>query len=304
MDEVYCNDYNWEVFFRISSVIVPKLLKQVHKNSHEKFKFCVIGGKAVDAHISENYIGSPDWDIDTTDKEKFTQFIKSSIERQMPFVKIFSNTVDKNGEIGIQLGIDSGNCVLRFMDVFQFPTIEYEVVQGIPYLPKKKLMIQLFQILNDRRALYKQAMVFGSRDEENQTAIAQANENIQKSKNNLLNAFNKFVEKKITFERATDKIQEFMNSIEDYSGEKRRLQDAVESTAKLDINLKIQKSLQKLEKTKKRLQTLAEQNRGYVSEVCQDCSKNIGKTIDSVSCDLINTECTDFLQPSLRFSLT
>ena len=289
MDEVYCNDYNWELYFRISAIIVPKLLKRAHR---QKFKFCVIGGKAVDAHTakpaySENYIGSPDWDIDTTDKKKFEEFIKESIEDELSFVKISSTKVDKDGAKGVQLGIDSGNCVLRFMDIFQVPKIDHELIDGIPYIPRQQLMIQLFQILNDRRVKYNEELSFVPKDEDNRAAIAEADKNLKKTKSKLMKA----VEKLTKDEDTIEKIEEFANDIEDYTKMRQSLMDAGDSKEKLDFDLKIQKSLQKLERTKKRLQTLAEQNKGYVSQVCDDCSKNIGKTIDSVSCDIINREC-------------
>jgi urease gamma subunit len=291
MDEVYCNDYNWELFFRISTIIVPKLLKKAHR---QKLKFCVIGGKAVDAHTaspaySENYIGSPDWDIDVDDKKKFEAYIKTSIEQELPFVRINSEKVDKFGEKGVKLGIKSDKCLLHFMDIFQVSNIKYELIDGIPYLPRQQLMIQLFQILSDRRKTYDQDLAFVPDVVEINSRIEEARKNITKSKSKLMKAV-----KKLTTDEATiEKIEEFANSIEDYTKMEQSLIDAGDSKQSLDFDLKIQKSLQKLEKTKKRLQTLAEQNRGYVSEVCQDCSKNIGKTIDSVSCNTINKECAE-----------
>ena len=290
MDEVYCNDYNWELYFRISAIIVPKLLKNAHRKG--RGTFCVIGGKAVDAHTaspaySENYIGSPDWDIDVLDKKKFEAYIKKSIEEELPFVNISSEKVDKFGEIGVQLGVESGKCVLRFMDIFQVRSIDYEVIDSIPYLPRKQLMIQLFKILNDRRVKYNQELSFVPKDEDNRAAIADAHKNLEKTKSKLMKAVKKLTKDKDTIEE----IEEFANDIEDYAKMGQSLMDAGDSKEKLEFDLKIQKSLQKLERTKKRLQTLAEQNKGYVSEVCDDCSKNIGKTIDSVSCDIINREC-------------
>jgi hypothetical protein len=298
MDEFYCNDYNWEVFFRISMLIVPKLLKNAHRK--EKISFCVIGGKAVDAHTSspaysENYIGSPDWDIEVVDNKKFERYIKTSIEKELPSVEIISEKVNKFEEIGLQFGIKFDKCIIRFMDIFPVRTIEYELIDGIPYLPRKQLMIQLFKILSDRRANYNQELSVVPTDEEIKVAIKEADKDLEKTKLRLIKAVNK-----LTNDRdVVEKIEEYVNDIEDYAKMRQRLEDSMDSKEKLFFDLKIQKSLQKLEKTKKRLQTLAEQNRGYVSEVCQDCSKNIGKTIDSVSCELINRECTD----SLRFSL-
>ena len=290
MEDIYCNDYNWEIYFRISTIIVPKLLKNAHRKG--RGTFCVIGGKAVDAHTaspaySENYIGSPDWDIDVLDKKKFEAYIKKSIEEELPFVNISSEKVDKFGEIGVQLGVESGKCVLRFMDIFQVRSIDYEVIDSIPYLPRKQLMIQLFKILNDRRVKYNQELSFAPRDEDNKAAIADAHKNLEKTKSKLMKAVKKLTKDKDTIEE----IEEFANDIEDYAKMRQSLMDAGDSKEKLEFDLKIQKSLQKLERTKKRLQTLAEQNKGYVSEVCDDCSKNIGKTIDSVSCDIINREC-------------
>lgn len=301
MDEVYCNDYNWEVFFRISMLIVPKLLKNAHRK--EKISFCVIGGKAVDAHTaspaySENYIGSPDWDIEVVDNKKFETYIKTSIEKELPSVKIISNKVDKFGDIGVQFGIKFGKCIIRFMDIFHVGTREYELIDGIPYLPRKQLMIQLFKILSDRREKYNQELRFAPTDEGNKVAIEKADEDLEKIKLKLMKAVRKLTNDEKVDEKVVEKIENYVNDIEDSAKNRQRLEDSMDSKEKLFFDLKIQKTLQKLEKTKKRLQTLAEQNRGYVSEVCQDCSKNIGKTIDSVSCELINRECTD----SLRFS--
>jgi hypothetical protein len=290
MDEVYCNDYNWEVFFRISMLIVPKLLKNAHRK--EKIRFCVIGGKAVDAHTaspaySENYIGSPDWDIDVDDKDKkkFETYIKTSIEEELPSVKIISEKVDKFGEIGVQFGIRFDKCIIRFMDIFKVRTIEYELIDGIPYLPRKKLMIQLFKILSDRRAKYNEELSVVPKDEDVEVAIAKADKGLMNTRSKLMKAVRNLTNNKDVVE----KIENYAYEIQDYA---RIRQSLMDSKDKLFFDLQIQKSLQKLEKTKKRLQTLAEQNRDYVSEVCGDCSKNIGKTIDSVSCDLINRECT------------
>jgi hypothetical protein len=211
MDEVYCNDYNWEVFFRISMLIVPKLLKNAHRK--EKIRFCVIGGKAVDAHTaspaySENYIGSPDWDIDVDDKDKkkFETYIKTSIEEELPSVKIISEKVDKFGEIGVQFGIRFDKCIIRFMDIFKVSTIEYELIDGIPYLPRKQLMIQLFKILSDRRANYNQELSVVPTDEGIKVAIEEADKDLKKTKLKLMKAVNK-----LTNDRdVVEKIEEYV----------------------------------------------------------------------------------------------
>lgn len=294
MDEIYCNDYNWELFFRISSIIVPKILKRAHTRRRKEFRFCVIGGKAVDAHTStpaysENYIGSPDWDIDTTDKVKFEKFVKDSIEAEIPSLKLSSTKVDKDGAKGVQLGIVSGKCILRFMDIFQVPEIESELIDGIPYIPRKQLMIQLFKILSDRRAQYTQGLELIPRDEDIAQRIADATKSIKDAKDKLMRAVRKCTKD----ENLIEKIEEYVNDIEDYTDIKKGLLDAADSKEKLEIDLKVEKSMQKLEKTRQRLKTLAVQNKGYVAEVCNECSKDISKTIDSVSCELIKRECTN-----------
>lgn len=55
-----CTDYDWELFFRITNLIIPDILRSAYKND---ISFMVKGGKAVDAYLQQP-IGSPDWDID------------------------------------------------------------------------------------------------------------------------------------------------------------------------------------------------------------------------------------------------
>ena len=66
-----CDDYDWELYYRISNMYVPKILQNAYKTG---YKFYVKGGRAVDAYL-RHPIGSPDWDIIAEDMKGLAEYI-------------------------------------------------------------------------------------------------------------------------------------------------------------------------------------------------------------------------------------
>ena len=162
-----CTDYDWELYFRITSLIVPNLLRQARERD---IAYIVKGGKAVDAYL-KNPIGSPDWDLVVHDYEPLYSFLLNGLKSIPSISKSISEstTVMELGNKkfhGKQIGIT--NCGgMWVIDIMRMPGKDLMgvVIDGIPYMQLSRLIADLEETLTDRGRLVMQQL-FGMGDTE------------------------------------------------------------------------------------------------------------------------------------------
>lgn len=325
---MYCNDYDWELFFRISNLVMPDILRDVYKRVNKKFFFYVLGGKAVDAHTakpaySENYIGSPDWDVDVVGEEnirKFIDLVMARVREAIDGVRLVVTPASKetpptrekpNGVKlhGFQIGIEttSEQCgIIYFLDVFAIPDEDFEievynrgtpyesvyipidVIDGIPYIPSIQLAVDLFDILKDRQDLYTGAMAM--RPLETEAQLERIDGTLQEYKTKL----HKYISKKLGEAAYTEqvklKIDDYLLDIDTWAKEYQRIKDLATSIEKVDFDLKLNKQRLKFERTEDRLRRMMKMRGGILCETCQytDVVRTKGKDL---SCDTIRRYC-------------
>ena len=284
MTEMYCNDYDWELFFRISNLVMPAILKDIYRRRRRLgFVFYVLGGKAVDAHsanpaYSENYIGSPDWDVDVVGDniQDFITEVLSHIRAEINGVNLVVTPASKelpNKEIhhGFQIGISttSEKCgIIYFFDVFRVHEIDFriEVIDGIPYIPSKNLTTHLFELLGQRQDLYRGGLAMSP--VETNVALARIKENIEEERKRL----DKYLSRKIGVDKY-DEIKEKLNEIVDdlvvQEREYQRIFDLATSVEKVEFDLKLNKQRLKVERTEQRLRRMIKMNRGGFCGMCE-----------------------------------
>lgn len=163
-----CTDYDWELYFRITSLLVPDLLRQARRND---IAYIVKGGKAVDAYL-KNPIGSPDWDLVVHDYEPLYSFLLNGLKSIPSISKSISesSTVLELGNkkfYGKQICIS--NCGgMWVIDLMKMPGKDLRgvVIDGIPYIQLSRLVTDLEQTVADRRRLVMQQKRFGMGDTE------------------------------------------------------------------------------------------------------------------------------------------
>ena len=299
--DFFCNDYDWELFFRISTKMMPEILRDAYSRG---MRFCVIGGKAVDAHTAQpaysaNYVGSPDWDIDTSNKDVLVKFIMDSIIEEIPTIRLFTaETVKEIGTEtyhGTQIGIyppsndlhlpdvleGRQDCTLPFFaDIFNVGGFVVQLVEGIPYKPSKKLLVELIRIVNDRQELVRGGYAMLPSLEITNRRIESNNEEIGKLK------------RKIGKKCKDEKLEELINDIIMHATENGRLGTTAKNMDFSKHHKKFFNSIEKLQRTQRRLQEMIRINPGHMrEEICKTCTKDISSVIDGVSCKLIQQYC-------------
>lgn len=163
-----CTDYDWELYFRITSLIVPNLLRQARERD---IAYIVKGGKAVDAYL-KNPIGSPDWDLAVHDYEPLYSFLLNGLKSIPSISKSISETttvMDLGNKKfhGRQIGIT--NCGgMWVIDIMRMPGKDLRgvVIDGIPYMQLSSLIVDLEKTVTDRGRLVMQQKRFGMGDTE------------------------------------------------------------------------------------------------------------------------------------------
>lgn len=169
-NKCYCTDYDYEMFFRLTKIILPEVLKIMHI---KKFRFIVKGGMAVDAYVKKfsegPIIGSPDWDLQVAGSiDAFVKTAKKLILSYQGFqdldlvkVRIVLDVEPGHQQHGYQIGFRSSSeeCgTLFFLDVFQVDEIPKSVlIDKIPYIPLRDLVVDLIKTLKNREIGLEQA---------------------------------------------------------------------------------------------------------------------------------------------------
>lgn len=285
MTELYCNDYDWELFFRISNLVMPAILKDIYRRRRTLgFVFYVLGGKAVDAHTakpaySENYIGSPDWDVDLVGDniQDFITEVVSRISHTIDGVELIVTPASKelpNGEIqhGFQIGIvtASEKCgIIYFFDVFTVHEIDFkiEVIDGIPYIPSKNLTTHLFELLKQRQDLYRGGLAM--RPIETDIALMRIEENIKDQRNRLDRYLSKKIGVVVKYDEIKEKLNEIVDDLVVQEKEYQRIVDLANSIEKVEFDVKLNKQKLKVERTEQRLRRMIKMNRGRFCGMCE-----------------------------------
>jgi hypothetical protein len=314
--EFFCNDYDWELFFRVSNQVIPDILREAYKL---KMPFCVTGGKAVDAHTaypaySQNYIGSPDWDIDSSDRDGIVSFIMDRITSEIPSIRLFTKTVSKDLLIGgeevsykgVQIGIvppstsvetfqtnfEIRKCSLPFVaDVFQKAGFACEVIEGIPYIPATRLIIDLIRTIQDRKDSVRGAERMLPRYEYTEAKMASVSEEIEETVQNLKTKISKAI-KKGKVDTIDYIIEEHTADIIDYAKEIGKLSVTPLQQEFTSVHKDFLHTIEKLQRTQQRLGEMSKLYGGSLKEICTECATNVESAIDGVSCKLINQQCT------------
>lgn len=312
--EFFCNDYDWELFFRVSNKVIPDILRKAYI---EKIPFCVIGGKAVDAHTaqpaySQNYIGSPDWDIDSSERDIIVDFIIKKIKNEIPSIHLFTKKVVKevveDGEKisykGVQIGIippsmrvtteqtpfEIRNCALPFVaDVFQKPGFRVEVIEGIPYIPARRLIVDLIGTIQDRKVLVTGAEGMLIRYEDTEKQMIKLKDTIQTSVIKLKRGINRALTE---VKPSTDEIIErYTEDIIDYAEQLGKLSVTPHRHDFISHHKGFLHTIEKLKRTQQRLGEMKKVYGGAFAMLCRECATEIEHVIDGVSCQLINQNC-------------
>jgi hypothetical protein len=273
------NEYNWELYFRINNVIVPRILKDLYRFG---INFYVKGGKAVDAYLSEK-IGSPDWDIivNTESFDTSVQYITSELQKSLgKRVKIDSQYITLNDLTGIQIGIDYDD-LFWAVDVFPSdvdPSI-VSVIDGIPYLGLSYLIEDLKQTSYDRAKKLKEEGDLVTTQEQLQGRIQYTNELKNEAKQDLLS----LVEEKCgTYD--IDDIKEMLEDFEETVKQESEVLSYENISAFKSMRKNYEKLIEKTKRTKTRLVELLsigkdsdyiQLSKEFLVEVCDYCSTNV-----------------------------
>jgi hypothetical protein len=273
------NEYNWELYFRINNVIVPRILKDLYRFG---INFYVKGGKAVDAYLSEK-IGSPDWDIivNTESFDTSVQYITSELQKSLgKRVKIDSQYITLKDLTGIQIGIDYDD-LFWAVDVFPSdvdPSI-VSVIDGIPYLGLSYLIEDLKQTSYDRAKKLKEEGDLVTTQEQLQGRIQYTNELKNEAKQDLLS----LVEEKCgTYD--IDDIKEMLEDFEETVKQESEVLSYENISAFKSMRKNYEKLIEKTKRTKTRLVELLsigkdsdyiQLSKEFLVEVCDYCSTNV-----------------------------
>jgi len=292
------NEYNWELYFRINNIIVPRILKYLYRFG---IKYYVKGGKAVDAYLSEK-IGSPDWDIIVEPKafDTSVQYITSELQKSLgKRVKIDSQRTTFENLKGIQIGIDYKDL---FWAVDLFPNVvdpnKVSVIDGIPYLGLSYLIKDLEQTSFDRANQLEEYEALVTSEEQLQQRIQNTTNLKNETKQELLDLVGE--------KCANTDIVNIKELIEDFEATVKQ-ESEVLSYQNISEFKSMRKEYEKLmEKTKRTKTRLVEllsicEDKNYVQlskeflvELCDYCSTNVNNVYP-------NTEinCGDILAKNL-----
>jgi hypothetical protein len=161
-----CTLYDYNTFFHITEVVIPKYLKH-----HQDMEYEVKGGKAFYYHTKA--IASPDWDIDIkeSDAEKFITGLKDVLAKEgLAYIEKGTSLSGKDGvekaystvKKAFQEGyltsfylllLDEKKCPeLGFVDIRSVPSVTYTMIDGLKISTREHVFETLQDMANERKA--------------------------------------------------------------------------------------------------------------------------------------------------------
>jgi hypothetical protein len=155
-----CSDYDYAKYYKYVFHYIPNCLKSLKST----YNFYVVGGIAIDAHLGNNFLGSPDWDIQVVgDIKNLINFTNDLIELIKPYIldticaqAVASEEPDNQGMLVfkkdvIQIAtISKEGCVLLPLDISIGPETKTTEIDGIDYLNVEELFIEVKRMLKIR----------------------------------------------------------------------------------------------------------------------------------------------------------